>query len=64
MQTLTQPRQEAHAESMRDSNPEPFHNLNRLEFSDPDQVIIANQSLPFFRGYAPSRGIQYSALND
>jgi hypothetical protein len=28
------------------------------------QVAIANQRLPFLRGFVPGRGIQFSALND
>ncbi len=35
-----------------------------VKVTDAQEIAIANQPLPFLRGYAPTRGIQYSALND
>lgn len=38
--------------------------VERVKVSADQKVMHANQGLPFYRGHAATRGVQYSALND
>jgi hypothetical protein len=38
--------------------------VERAKMSETQQVMHANQGLPFYHGQAVTRGVQYSALND
>ena len=39
-------------------------NVRRAKISETQQIMRANQSIPFYRGHVPARGIQSSPLND